>query len=957
MSPGPPKKAPKAVPETADELREAFLSYFEERDHLRMPSSSLIPAADPTLLLIGAGMAQFKAYFSGEKEPPHPRAVTSQKCFRTTDIEEVGDDTHLTFFEMLGNFSFGDYFKKEACKWAMDFMTDRLGLDPERLYYTVYTTDDEAEQIWLNLGIPPERIYRFGDADNWWGPAGDEGVCGPCSEISYYSGSLDDVPAANDPVRKAEWGPNYHPDFIELYNLVFTQYYRDLDGNDTVLPAKNIDTGMGLERTLAVLQDAPNVYETDVFRPIISRVEQLSGREWGQDDATDRAIRVVAEHARSASFLIGDGVVPGNSGRGYVLRRLIRRGMLFGRELGMDTPMLSAVARTVADHMGHVYPELNRNHDFIKEVLEQEEQSFSRTLEFGASVLSGMTGYRKETADAATQIEAGKIPEAPSGDDARSVGVRLAISEIQRLVASGNSSATNEWKNRISGAEAFVLYDTYGYPIEVTEEVAADAGMSIDHDGFAVEMEAQRERGRAAGGFGGNKDSTRVYEGLGIEDTPFVGYETLVSNTSVIAIVVGEKSVDSASKGDEVAVVLTETPFYAARGGQVGDTGMISGEGFDIEVTDTKSPYAHVNVHFGTVTSGSVTPGATVTATVDGDRRERIRRNHTATHLVHAALREIIGSHVRQAGSVVDAGRLRFDFTNMQALTKDQIRAVQDRVNEKIRLNRPVTVHWTTYGEAVEEGALAFFGDTYDNEVRTIKIDAPWSYELCGGTHMAHTGGIGAFVIVSETGIGSGMRRMEAITGLAAEQAIFERFGALDDIAARFRVPVSEASSRVDALARDLDKSRKEVAQLEEQLLRASVSGGSSGNSVRGFDIETGSTTVRIEVSEVQASNVGVLRKTGDHLKDQIGQGVIVIGSVINGRPMVVVMATGDTVKAGIHAGDIAKSLASKMGGGGGGSPSVAQAGGKNADQLAAALESTEQVIRALLEKASDSKR
>jgi len=952
MSPGPSA----TVPQTADELREAFLAYFEERDHLRMPSSSLIPAADPTLLLIGAGMAQFKAYFSGEKEPPHPRVATSQKCFRTTDIEEVGDDTHLTMFEMLGNFSFGNYFKKEACEWALDLMTNRFGLDPERLYYTIYTTDDEAEQIWLDLGIPPERIYRFGDEDNWWGPAGDEGVCGPSSEISYYSGSLDDVPAVDDPVRNGVWGPNYHDDFVELYNLVFTQYYRDLDGNDTVLPAKNIDTGMGFERMLAVLQGTPNVYETDVFQPIIARVEQLSGKEWGQDEATDRAIRVVAEHARSASFLIGDGVIPGNSGRGYVLRRLIRRGMLFGRELGMETPMLSAVASTVADHMGHVYPELTDNHEFIKDVLEQEENSFSRTLEFGASVLAGMIEYRESEADAMEQIESGKLLKAPSGDDAHTVGVRLAIVEIERLAKSGDAGATKAWKNRISGAESFVLYDTYGYPIEVTEEVASAAELSVDHDGFASEMEAQRERGRAAGGFGGDRDSTRVYEQLGLDDTPFVGYETLTSNTVIAAIVVDGESVESASDDDKVALVLSETPFYAARGGQVGDTGVISGDGFEIEVTDTKSPYGHINVHFGRVTTGSVARGAAVTATVDGDRRERIRRNHTATHLVHAALREIVGTHVRQAGSVVDADRLRFDFTNMQALTKEQIRAIQDRVNEKIRLNRPVTVHWTTYGEAVEEGALAFFGDTYDNEVRTIQIDSPWSYELCGGTHMDYTGGIGTFVIVSETGIGSGMRRMEAITGLASEQAIFERFGALEEVAARFRVPVSDVTSRVDALASDLDQSRKQVAQLEEQLLQASVGVGSqdSGNSNQGFDIEANGTTVHVEVSEVPASNVGALRKTGDHLKKQIGKGVVVLGAVIDGRPMVVVMATDDTVEAGIHAGNIAKALADKMGGGGGGSASVAQAGGKNADQLLSALDSTEEIIRASLENGSD---
>ena len=952
MSPGPSA----TVPQTADELREAFLAYFEERDHLRMPSSSLIPAADPTLLLIGAGMAQFKAYFSGEKEPPHPRVATSQKCFRTTDIEEVGDDTHLTMFEMLGNFSFGNYFKKEACEWALDLMTNRFGLDPERLYYTIYTTDDEAEQIWLDLGIPPERIYRFGDEDNWWGPAGDEGVCGPSSEISYYSGSLDDVPAVDDPVRNGVWGPNYHDDFVELYNLVFTQYYRDLDGNDTVLPAKNIDTGMGFERMLAVLQGTPNVYETDVFQPIIARVEQLSGKEWGQDEATDRAIRVVAEHARSASFLIGDGVIPGNSGRGYVLRRLIRRGMLFGRELGMEIPMLSAVASTVADHMGHVYPELTDNHEFIKDVLEQEENSFSRTLEFGASVLAGMIEYRESEADAMEQIESGKLLKAPSGDDAHTVGVRLAIVEIERLAKSGDAGATRAWKNRISGAESFVLYDTYGYPIEVTEEVASAAELSVDHDGFASEMEAQRERGRAAGGFGGDQDSTRVYEQLGLDDTPFVGYETLTSNTVIAAIVVDGESVESASDDDKVALVLSETPFYAARGGQVGDTGVISGDGFEIEVTDTKSPYGHINVHFGSVTTGSVARGAAVTATVDGDRRERIRRNHTATHLVHAALREIVGTHVRQAGSVVDADRLRFDFTNMQALTKEQIRAIQNRVNEKIRLNRPVTVHWTTYGEAVEEGALAFFGDTYDNEVRTIQIDSPWSYELCGGTHMDYTGGIGTFVIVSETGIGSGMRRMEAITGLASEQAIFERFGALEEVAARFRVPVSDVTSRVDALASDLDQSRKQVAQLEEQLLQASVGVGSqdSGNSNQGFDIEANGTTVHVEVSEVPASNVGALRKTGDHLKKQIGKGVVVLGAVIDGRPMVVVMATDDIVEAGIHAGNIAKALAGKMGGGGGGSASVAQAGGKNADQLLTALDSTEEIIRASLENGSD---
>ena len=936
-------------PKTADELREAFLSYFEGNDHLRMPSASLIPAADPTLLLTNSGMAQFKPFFSGEKEPPHPRVTTSQKCFRTTDIEEVGDDTHLTMFEMLGNFSFGDYFKKEACIWALDLLTNRFGLDPERLYYTVYTTDDEAENIWKELGIPGDRIFRFGDEDNWWGPAGDEGVCGPSSEINYYRGSLDDVPVIDDPIRNGEWGPNYHDDFVELYNLVFTQFYRDLDGNDTVLPAKNIDTGMGFERMLAVLQGASNVYETDAFRPIISHVERLSGKEWGLDKETDKAIRVVAEHARSASFLIGDGVIPGNSGRGYVLRRLIRRGMLFGRELGMDTPMLSSISKTVSGHMGHAYPELVGNYEFIKDVLEQEENSFSRTLEFGALVLSGMVNYRSEHPDAAERLKNGKKLRSPAGDNGNSVGTRLAIAELERLVESDDVDAIDGWRSCVSGTEAFVLYDTYGYPVEVTEEVAIDNALSVDRAGFESEMETQRERGRAAGGFGGNTESTRVYEALGVEDTPFTGYETLVSETNVAAIIKNGEAVDSANKGDEVEIILGETPFYAARGGQVGDTGAISGDSVEVTINDTQAPYGHVNVHFGTITSGSLSKGSGVTAYVDGERRERIRRNHTATHLVHAALREIVGSHVRQAGSVVDPNRLRFDFTNMQGLTRDQIKAVQDRVNEKIRLNRLVEVHWTTYGEAVEEGALAFFGDTYDSEVRTIKIDAPWSYELCGGTHMDHTGGIGTFVITSESGIGSGMRRLEAITGVASEQAIFERFGALDDIASRFRVPAGEAEDRVNSLANDLAQARKQIAQLEEQLLQASVGGGSSNSSSNTFDIEVNGASIHVEVSEVPASNFGALRKTGDHLKNHIGKGVVVLGSVIEGRPMIVVMATDDTVKVGIHSGNIAKAVASIMGGGGGGNPYVAQAGGKNAEQLPEALAAIEKIIRGSL--------
>ena len=942
MTPSPPK--------TADELREAFLAYFEGQDHLRMPSASLIPSADPTLLLTNSGMAQFKSYFSGEKEPPHPRVTTSQKCFRTTDIEEVGDDTHLTMFEMLGNFSFGNYFKNEACRWALDLLTKQFGLDPERLYFTVYTTDDEAEAIWRDLGIPSDRIYRFGDEDNWWGPAGDEGVCGPSSEINYYRGSLDDVPMIDDPVRDTQWGPNYHEDFVELYNLVFTQFYRDLDGKDTVLPAKNIDTGMGFERMLAVLQGVSNVYETDAFLPIIEQVERLSGKTWGENKESDKCIRVVAEHARSAAFLIGDGVIPGNSGRGYVLRRLIRRGMLFGRQIGLESPILSTLAKTVSDHMGHAYPELIHNYNFIADVLEQEENSFSRTLDFGAQVLSGMIETRHDDTSIIEQIKLGTANKPTLGDDGKSVGNRLAINALTKLVSHLGDEGIEQWNNTISGNEAFVLYDTYGYPVEVTKEVALEEKLEVDLTAFESEMEAQRERGRAAGGFGGDANSTRVYESLGLEDTPFTGYEELVTDTNVTAIIVNNKPVETATKGDQIEVILTSTPFYAARGGQVGDTGVITGKNVEVSITDTQAPYGHVNVHSGTVISGTLNTGDRVTASVDTERRESIRRNHTATHLVHAALREIIGNHVRQAGSVVDAERLRFDFTHMQALTTEQIRAVQDRVNEKIRLNRTVEVHWTTYGKAVEEGALAFFGDTYENEVRTIKIDSPWSYELCGGTHMDYTGGIGAFVITSETGIGSGIRRIEAITGLASEEAITERFSALDEIASKLNVGILEVGSRVDALAHELSKSKKQISQLEDKVLKASIGEVNPTSKSKSFDIEINATTIHVEIGEISVSNIGALRKAGDHLKNTIGKCVVVLGSVIDDRPMIVVMATKDSIKEGIHCGNIAKAIAKHIGGGGGGSPLVAQAGGKDPEQLSGALNVTEDIIRSSLD-------
>lgn len=892
---------------TVDEAREAFLKYYQERDHLRLPSASLIPSGDPTLLLTIAGMVPFKPYFSRELDPPHPRVTTVQKSFRTTDIEEVGDATHLTMFEMLGNFSFGDYFKKEAIEWGHDLSLNVYGLEPERLFYTVYTDDDEAEQLWIDRGVARDRIYRFGDSENWWGPAGDQGACGPSSELHYYSGDLSAMPDYSDPEIRKVWGPNLTDDFVEYYNLVFTQFNRDLQGNDTPLPFQNIDTGLGLERIAVIMQGVKSIYEVDHFLPLIRHIESMCGKKWGEDQRVTMAINVVAEHARSASFLIGDGVIPGNSGRGYVLRRVIRRGMLFSRELGVEGP-ISELAKVVAEVMGHTYPELRSNGSFIEQVLDKEESGFGRTLEQGTQRLHAVIGRSSGTAD-------------------------------------------------ISGADAAQLYDTYGFPVEMTQELAGQNGLSVDMDGFQREMSERREKARSAGtAFAGDSEERKVYESLGVEETVFLGYNTLVADSTVTGIIKAGQVVDSASAGEEVEIVLEETPFYAARGGQVGDSGFLRSPGtnpaIEIEVNDTRAPFGHVNVHFSKVLKGTVRTGDALTANVDADRREKIMRNHTATHLVHAALREVLGTHVRQSGSVVAPDHLRFDFTHMAAMTPDEIRAVQDRVNEKIRNNRPVEVLWTIYSKAVEGGALAFFGDTYENEVRTVRIDPPWSYELCGGTHMESTGGIGTFIITSEAGIGSGVRRIFAVTGVGAEHAIYERFGTVNQVSQLLKVPVEELPLRTQSLIDDLAAARREVQKLEEQVLRASVAGSSGDVDQKVFDFTVDGPNgkpITAEVKSVQASSIDTLRRTADHIRDRLKRGVVVLGSVIDERPMVIVMVTKDLTASGLNAGNIAKVIATKMGGGGGGSPVVAQAGGKTPEQLELGLESAREVIEAAL--------
>ena len=891
---------------TADEIREQFLKFFEERDHLRLPSASLIPAGDPTLLLTTAGMVPFKAYFSGELTPPSPRITTAQKSFRTTDIEEVGDVSHLTLFEMLGNFSFGDYFKTESCKWALELCLDFYGMDFERIYPTIYLNDDEAYEIWRDLGVPAERISRLGDDDNWWGPAGEEGACGPCSELNYYLGDFDDLPPLDSPARGTTWGPGISDDFLEFYNLVFTQYHRDRDGNDELLPKKNIDTGMGFERTCQILQGKSNVYETDVFSPLIELVASRAGLRYGESEDGDRAIRVVAEHGRSASFLISDGVAPANAGRGYVLRRVIRRGMLFGRELGLSGPILPQIAEATSSQMSHVYPELAANLSFVQHVLQREEESFEATLDQGSRMLDDVIVESQE-----------------SGVDA------------------------------VPSESVVRLYDTYGFPIEMTAEVSTERGIEVDLDAVEVEMEQLRARSRASASmFASDTDADSLYRSFGIEEVPFLGYRTLIADAEVIGMVKEGQLVDRASAGEKVEILLAETPFYAARGGQMGDAGWMRNGDANVRVDDCQAPYGHLNVHSCEIESGSVSVGDILTVEVDGDRREKIRRNHTATHLVHAALREVLGTHVRQSGSLVAPDYLRFDFTHMDALTQDEIRKVQDRVNLTIRENIPVEVHWTTYGKAVDEGALAFFGDTYEHDVRTIKIDAPWSYELCGGTHMDATGGIGIFVIVAQSGIGSGIRRIEALTGIGAELEVQRRFQIVDSVAAKLRVDNDRVLDRADALLTELDEARRRADQLEEQLLRSSVDGEASAAQILDFQLAIDGTDVPVQVRNIPASSVEAMRRTGDHMRDRLGSGVVVLGSVVDERPVIIVMATSDLAGRTVHAGEIAKGISTTIGGGGGGRPDSAQAGARDASRIGEALENAQSVIESAVETA-----
>jgi alanyl-tRNA synthetase len=867
---------------TGDELRQAFLSFFQNREHKIIPSSSLVPHKDPTLLLTSAGMVQIKPYYLGLEIPPGPRLASCQKCFRTTDIDSVGDSKHLTFFEMLGNFSVGDYFKKETISWAWEFVSRYLKLPEERLWITIYLDDDEVFAYWREIGIPAVKILRFGAEDNFWGPVGDSGPCGPCSEIHYDLGE-------EFGCGKAECGPNCDCGrFSEIWNLVFTQYNQERDGQRTRLPKPNIDTGMGLERTLAVIQGKSTPYETDLFSPLIDRICSLSGKAYGRDENTDRAIRIVAEHSRGIAFLIADGVMPSNEGRGYVLRRVLRRASLFGRKLGLNDPFLSGMAEAVVGTMSHIYSELTANQSLITEVIRVEEGKFIATLDSGLDL------------------------------------VEKAIGE-----------ASSQGRRGLTGVEVFRLHDTYGFPPELTAEISRERGLSIDWEGFQAEMEKQRERARVStGGTGSLKVKAAVIR----KQTRFVGYQKYNSRSTVRELIADESFVQSVAEGSEVDVILDKTPFYGEMGGQIGDSGEITSQRGKVVVTNTTRSSSGVMIHRGKVVEGSLSIGDAVDARVDMARRLDIARNHTATHLLQAALRQIVGSRVYQRGSLVGPDRFRFDFSHMPSITSEELKGIQRQVNEWIRQDLKVKARRLSYTQAVAEGAIALFEEKYGDEVRMLEIGGPpISKELCGGTHVSSTGQIGMFMITNESSIGTGLHRIEAVTGRKAESLIECRLTALEDVANQIESSVDEVSGKVKALVEELEAEGKRALTLERELSRRIA------EDLPGQVQQISGVTVL--TARVQSLTVPILREMGDVLRERLKSAVIVLATVYDGKPSFLAMVTSDLVARGFHAGEIINQVAKVTGGGGGGKAAMAQAGGRDAAKIDEALRLVESVV------------
>jgi len=853
---------------TSAQLRAAFLEFFCERGHSIQPSSSLIPGDDPTLLFTNAGMVQFKDVFLGREHRDYNKAVTSQRCVRAggkhNDLENVGYTArHHTFFEMLGNFSFGNYFKKEAIHFAWEFLTKELGIPAEKLWITVFEEDSEAEKIWLeDVGADKNRFSRIGAKDNFWS-MGDVGPCGPCTEIFYDHGS--DI-AGGPPGSPEEDGDRY----IEIWNLVFMQYDRSADGTLTPLPKPSVDTGMGLERISAVLQGVHSNYEIDLFQKLLKAAAALAGT----DDTTLSSLRVIADHIRSCAFLIADGVLPSNEGRGYVVRRIIRRAIRHGYQLGIRETFFYKLVEPLAQEMGEAYPELKQAQAQVERVLKKEEERFAETLEQGMKIL-------------------------------------------EACIAKLDSSV-------IPGEVVFQLYDTYGFPVDLTADVARENHLTVDHAGFETAMSAQRERARSASSFGADYDQDIKLD----SQTEFTGYEHLQDQAKIVSLFKKGQPVDSLEDGDEGIVVLDKTPFYGESGGQAGDNGTIEADGAVFKVSDTQKQGGNLFLHKGKLVSGSLHPDQSVVAHVNAEDRKATELNHSATHLLHAALRQLLGEHVTQKGSLVNPERLRFDFAHFEPVTASEIATIERVVNEQIRLNNPVAAQVMAKEDAVKAGAMALFGEKYGDEVRVLKI-GEFSTELCGGTHVARAGDIGSFKIISETGVAAGVRRIEAVTGGACIEWLESRDKALASIAGLVKSSPDNAPEKVEQL---LEKNKLLEKQLER--LQAKLASAAGGELVgKAVDVD-GIKVLAVKLDDVDSKS---LRDLVDQLKNKLGSSAVVL-AVVEGDKVSLTAGVSKDVMGRVKAGDLVNFVATKVGGKGGGRPDLAQAGGNDPSGLAAAL-------------------
>jgi len=896
-------------PTTSNEIRKAFLDYFNELKHEVVPSAPLPQRDNPTLLFTNAGMNQFVDVFLGKEKRPYSRATTAQKVMRVqgkqNDLENVGPSArHHTFFEMLGNFSFGDYFKREAIDYAWTFLTGVMELEPERLFATVYTDDDEAAKLWERY-LPVERILRFGKKDNFWA-MGDVGPCGPCSEIHYYSGDMKDI----NPV-----GVNNDdfPNYVEVWNLVFMQFDAQPDGSLVPLPKPSVDTGMGMERLVRVIQGVDSNYDTDLFVPVLARVQALLGDSDEQREKNYVGYRVVADHGRAATFLIADGVQPGNTGAGYVLRMIIRRAARFGRKIGFHEPFLGEVAQVYIDQMGEAYPELRQRRDLILYTLRREEERFNRTLD-------------------------------------------NALLHLDTLIDELHSQGITE----IPGDVAFNLYATYGLPLEITRDVAREQhDMTVDEDGYNAAREAHA-LASGSGAFTGYVVGANVYtdllraliengylEGSGVDYDPYSGSSL---ETTIVGLIRDGERVQSAHAGDKIEVVTAATPFYVEAGGEVSDTGRITATGATlITIRDTRRPTPGLIVHIGEVVSGEINEGDLVRLEVDRARRADIRRNHTATHLLHRELRDHLGKHVVQAGSLVAPDRLRFDFTHDKAVDRETLGQIEAAINDAILSNYPVKIAYMGQKEAIAAGAMALFGEKYGDIVRTVTVSEsapngnatlPYSFELCGGLHVGETGEIGQFRFISEEAVGAGVRRVEAVTGHGAYAFVAERLNMLDRLAGKLNTPVTELENRLEAL---LDHDRSQERALESanrQLARGQ------------FDILLGGlvqvSDAYVLAARVDVQNVDQLREMADWFRDRVKSGVAVLGAINNGKPIIVATVTDDLIARGVKAGDLVREVARVVGGSGGGRPNMAQAGGRDPEKLGEALA----IVKSMVETA-----